>query len=525
MTSVALEDLFDEEEKDELEGDLLADDNGSSDIEIVDVVQVEEKEYQFENYGPETMKKALSKRKKSDEAHLTDSDSSDLPLSASEALKPYAKVNKKNNKKIKAAIEPKPTKPATKSGKKASTQTATTDTVVELTIYCHIAKPALANRKRKQPKEDSWLEKPGFKFASDNTYDEFLEAVARILPCDVDNLAVESFRWRPTKPASAKTLIIGNDDGYQALLLNARQDTKGRLILLYMDPPLKPAAPARQDVGTSAESAPLFDYGALACAKTTTHIAEQKATVNKQLGSVTTELEKLYPVGNVAGFPDKRVYVNKSGHMWELTKMRLNNWASHIIAPGPGQTGCDTENPPHTSHFDVDQRIRVPSKSKSTNSSSQKASPPSATPAPAVPSTPTPASSDASQLLAVVALKMLSDMNRKDTDREERNRHDETNYGVVADHPPPAVLHTPRPAPSPKKCYGVPLTDFCKHYDLSSEDESRLEKLRYRPGDKNIRRLEEVDWHDVGFQKLEWFSVLDAHDRFLNDVKTQVSFK
>ncbi|KAK1229346.1 hypothetical protein PQX77_007601 [Marasmius sp. AFHP31] len=47
MTSVAPEDLFDEEEKDELEGDPLAGDNGSSEIEIVDVVQVEEKEYQF----------------------------------------------------------------------------------------------------------------------------------------------------------------------------------------------------------------------------------------------------------------------------------------------------------------------------------------------------------------------------------------------------------------------------------------------------------------------------------------------
>ncbi|KAK1225427.1 hypothetical protein PQX77_011637 [Marasmius sp. AFHP31] len=481
MTSVAHKDSFDQVEMDELDDDPLAGlDSGSrsSDIEIVDVVKVEEK--------------------------------------ASEALKPCAKSNGKQNKRIKKAVEPKKTKPAAKSGQRASKQ-ANTAQVVELTIFCYIAKPALANRKHKRAKEDSWLEKPGFKFPSDKTYTEFLEAVAKILPCDVDNLAAESFRWKPTKPASAKTLIIGNDDGYRALLENARQDSKEQLMICHQSllPPF-----ARQDAGAEA---PSLDYNALACAKTKTHISEQKVTVAKQLSSVTMELEEEYPVGNVDGFPDKRNYVNKHGHMWELTKLRLNNWASHNISPGPGQSGCDIKNPPHTSHFDVDQHIRVLSKSKSMNPVSQEPPLPlSTTPVPApvatVPSTPTPMSSDASQLLAVVALKMLTDLNRKDMDREERNRYNETSHSV-ATNPPPAVPHTPQPAPSPKKSYGVPLTDFCKKYDLSSEDESRLEKLRYRPGDKNVECLEEADWRNVGFQKLQWFSVLDAHDRFLNDFK------
>lgn len=82
--------------------------------------------------------------------------------------------------------------------------------------------------------------------------------------------------------------------------------------------------------------------------------------------------------------------------------------------------------------------------------------------------------------------------------------------------------------PSPIKMnrnHGVTLEEFCRLYEISEEDCDRLGKLKYTPGNNNIKRLERVDWQDrVGFESLEWQDILDKHDLFIRDLKAGVHF-
>ena len=86
-----------------------------------------------------------------------------------------------------------------------------------------------------------------------------------------------------------------------------------------------------------------------------------------------------------------------------------------------------------------------------------------------------------------------------------------------------AVLNSPAPSPAtPGKAlrFNVSLDDFCSHYNIDTLDQQKLGSLGYRPGDNNILKLEADDWKEVQFTKLCWMSFLDAHRRFLRDVKS-----
>ena len=75
----------------------------------------------------------------------------------------------------------------------------------------------------------------------------------------------------------------------------------------------------------------------------------------------------------------------------------------------------------------------------------------------------------------------------------------------------------PTTAPtSPIKDHSITLDVFCEQYSISDEEHGRLAKLKYRPGDKNVKKLERIDWHDdTGFATLEWSRFLDIHDKFV----------
>lgn len=66
----------------------------------------------------------------------------------------------------------------------------------------------------------------------------------------------------------------------------------------------------------------------------------------------------------------------------------------------------------------------------------------------------------------------------------------------------------------------VPLAEFCNHYKIDDEDQARLAKLRFLPGNRRVEKLGREDWHDyAGFEKLAWEDFLDKHNIFLRDVK------
>lgn len=70
-------------------------------------------------------------------------------------------------------------------------------------------------------------------------------------------------------------------------------------------------------------------------------------------------------------------------------------------------------------------------------------------------------------------------------------------------------VERPKPAPSPGSPQKVvlprvvPLAEFCNHYKIDDEDQARLAKLRFLPGNWRIEKLGREDWHDhAGFEKL-----------------------
>jgi hypothetical protein len=66
----------------------------------------------------------------------------------------------------------------------------------------------------------------------------------------------------------------------------------------------------------------------------------------------------------------------------------------------------------------------------------------------------------------------------------------------------------------------VPLSEFCEHYEIDEEDQGRLAKLKFLPGDRRIDKLGREDWQGyAGFSKLAWDDVIMKHKVFLRDVK------
>ena len=65
----------------------------------------------------------------------------------------------------------------------------------------------------------------------------------------------------------------------------------------------------------------------------------------------------------------------------------------------------------------------------------------------------------------------------------------------------------------------MPLADFCVHYDISKLDEDKLALLEYKPGNEAVLKLDLEDWKEVKFLKQGWTAFLDAHKRFIQDVR------
>jgi hypothetical protein len=75
----------------------------------------------------------------------------------------------------------------------------------------------------------------------------------------------------------------------------------------------------------------------------------------------------------------------------------------------------------------------------------------------------------------------------------------------------PLKIALPRP---------VPLSEFCEHYEIDQDDQERLAKLKFHPGDRRIDKLGREDWQGyAGFSKLAWDDVITKHRVFLRDVK------
>lgn len=74
---------------------------------------------------------------------------------------------------------------------------------------------------------------------------------------------------------------------------------------------------------------------------------------------------------------------------------------------------------------------------------------------------------------------------------------------------PVIALSTPLPATplSPAAVFKLPriitLHEFCEHFLINTIDKAKLEKLTYKPGNKNVVKLDREEWQGfTGFAKL-----------------------
>ncbi|KAL0564601.1 hypothetical protein V5O48_017442, partial [Marasmius crinis-equi] len=263
-------------EKFEIEQDAAANNSAdSSEVEFIAEVKAEPQEFSFTNYTPESMSATgtIQKHKKADTIAQDDSDSSDLPEDYTEAIKRPPAKKTRSSASTKATEEKNNTK-------KQQSSTQDTPNGIEFNIAYHIAKQVLNKGKKKPKDSEAWLQRPGFTFTTDKLYEEFLSAVADALPCTTKNLVEDSFYWRPSSPASTSKLLVGNATGYAAMISHVEKNLKGRHILLYMDPPLKPSVTAPK-ASTSRDTEPSpakknFDYAVLEYASTSNHIVQQR---------------------------------------------------------------------------------------------------------------------------------------------------------------------------------------------------------------------------------------------------------
>lgn len=196
---------------------------------------------------------------------------------------------------------------------------------------------------------------------------------------------------------------------------------------------------------------------------------------------------------------------------------------------------ADETQPPYNAHFDANARIKTipkvsPMPSRSTV---EPAAPPVATSlAPNSTQAAPPVTSSSNAVSDLLQLMVLQQLQQQQQQHQFMHAHP----SYLSSAPPPHILssryHSPSlPSganrtpttsvpPSPSKLPKVSLDAFCDRYGISDDDKERLAKLGYIPGNRNIKTLDRADWKDdAGFATLTWKSILDAHDRFLSDVK------
>ena len=192
---------------------------------------------QFAVNTPEIMKQKLAKNgsestkcKQPPGDADTQEEEARAPTTAKEKKKKKSKpAKKKNNFESESKPKPKP---------------------ITLTIYCYIRKPdppllprTGCARAPVKPPSPQYLQKDPFHMQSSLLFEEFLLAVAKVLPCPVQNIPKGQITWKAKKAALNAVLIaLGGEVGYEALLemFATKKQPANRHVYIFMPPPTKP---------------------------------------------------------------------------------------------------------------------------------------------------------------------------------------------------------------------------------------------------------------------------------------------
>ncbi|KAJ7261529.1 hypothetical protein C8J57DRAFT_1514052 [Mycena rebaudengoi] len=311
-------------------------------------------------------------------------------------------------------------------------------------------------------------------------------------------LSTFHLRWKYAKPVNDPKKALRMDDGYKAMIISLDERTKDLTVEVHMPPPLFLATdlPCETDNYQPADRFEELDV------PVPTSVRQQMATLDTSAAPIIEQLNDKYPLGNRHLFPNKHIVTSSEfpDRHWELTDIRKQIWAAHIL-----QDKATLDSPPKSAHFSEEQRIRAPL-----------ALPASAavpTPTVVLPDAPTALPSGATSATDLILLMLAQQMTP-----QNRPPNEPTTGPAL-----PATPAPPNPAAPASPAVHLPrqfrLQEFCLCYHIPPGDEPKLAELEWLSGDRNIDKLVESDWKEAGFKHLGWLRDLDAHKKFLSEIR------
>ncbi|PPQ80784.1 hypothetical protein CVT24_011488 [Panaeolus cyanescens] len=408
------------------------------------------------------------------------------------------------------------------------------DPEIEIIAYIYVeraiskvpARSASGSRPHKPTDDEKYAAYGVITFSSTDTYDDLLSQLATHLPCPRPYLLKDKIMWKFRTPANSVYLSLGGKLGFESLIKQLRaRKPDNRIIFLSMPPPVKPMVeephwPTVSEENTAELGKQSFDYDALELTSTEEHVAQQKMSFDKSVGSHMNELLDKYPMNNNPLYPDMRVYHDvKMNAYFDLTDTRLKLWASHLA-----RKTATVDRPPVSKFFDYNSRITKPPPAPAPPAATTI---PAAPPLPAQPSTTT--TNTTSSLIELMVLGMIQQQQQQFQRYPIATPLDTLNPVAPAPAATPApaaplanLTNSARSQPQSPANFQIPdisLGAFCERYGISGRDQERLEKLEYQPGDK-LDALEESDWKNfAGFTSLSWQRILEKTRQFVQDVR------
>ncbi|KAF8165967.1 hypothetical protein B0H34DRAFT_780604 [Crassisporium funariophilum] len=355
-----------------------------------------------------------------------------------------------------------------------------------------------------------------FFFTLGTSHREFLQLLAacavkkNFIPA-VSSINQNQLFWKLLVPANDKKKPLYNEQGYQALItkLNALSEKGKELSVTLLMPPM--LRTRQGDEGL--QNGPMGST-----------IREQKAVIGTGNAPFVEKIRQKYPVGHDVRWPTKRVYTSADGRSWELNDLRMQVWASHLAASPPT---ASLNVPPTSTHFADSQKLRASSEAAT-----------GVTPAPepvpaAIGAPPGPYFNNYPPPYGFPGYPPAPPHHYppqypyyppyyQQPPPDPRGHY----VNVNGNYPQPLRRGADGPnsaPPSPVKVVlprPVALSEFCEHYEIDADDEARLAKLKFQPGDRRIEKLGREDWQGyAGFSKLAWDDVVTKHKVFLCDVK------
>ncbi|KAH8806996.1 hypothetical protein DL96DRAFT_1763264, partial [Flagelloscypha sp. PMI_526] len=371
---------------------------------------------------------------------------------------------------------------------------------IKINCFIHVREPltgrALQAGRGKKSTSQEFTERGPFRFTSRTSYDDFLALLAKNLPCPQGNLPIRSIKYRFTTPKSFVPLGLSNDVAFDSLLDFVKGKKTVPALIIEIDKPQRQPDQPFWDTGDPAQ--PKFELDTEEMSRGTSYMgpSEQRDKIGKHSMNSRRLLEEKYPIGNDPDFPSKRIYCDPgSGMKWELKDICLTAWALRLSQDSPDVT---LDKPPYdTPHFSAERRIvRHP------------AAPPPVANSSTSPLPDTSQNNSLAALTQIMTLRMMQEITQSTSLNASLHSTSSGHNHRTAASPPSSPTCPTHP--------DIPLFAFCSVYHVSSENQDRLEKMHFEPGDK-LDGISEATYQKAGFEYLSWKRMVSILKTYIRD--------